>query len=150
MADDFDDDSHVFAALDRLRRRADQDMARLTAHVTQPLRGSHGRLLGLVPEAGIRPSEIAADAWITKQAVGTRLREMEELGWIRREPDPEDGRALIVKRTAAGTRVRQGARQAIAALEDDWGETVGRERYATFRAVLDELGRPAIGAVSEY
>ena len=139
MVDDLDDHSHVFAAVEQLRRRADRDMARLTASVTKPLRGSHGRLLGLIPEEGIRPSEIAADAWITKQAVGTRLREMEELGWITTHPDPDDGRAVIVKRTAAGTRVRRGARRAIQALEAEWAESVGPDRYQIFRAVLDEL-----------
>ena len=143
MADDLDDQTHVFAALEQLRRRADQDMARLTANVTKPLRGSHGRLLGLIPEAGIRPSEIAADAWITKQAVGTRLREMEELGWITTAPDPDDGRAVIVKRTAMGTRVRRGARKAIEKLESEWADAVGADRYETFRAVLDELGAEA-------
>ena len=115
-------------------------MARRAAAITQPLRGSHGRLLSLIPEGGIRPSEIAADAWITKQAVGTRLREMEDLGWIKTHPDPDDGRAVIVRRTAAGTRIRRAARRAIGELEAQWAEAVGGDRYETFRAVLDELG----------
>ena len=140
MVDEFDDNAHVFAALEQLRRRADHDMARLTASITKPLRGSHGRLLSLVPEEGIRPSEIAADAWITKQAVGTRLREMEELGWIEIGPDPADGRAVIVKRTAAGTRIRRAARKAIEALEAEWADAVGPDRYRVFRTVMDELG----------
>lgn len=140
MVDDLDE-RHVFAALEQLRRRAEQDMARLTASITQPLRGSHGRLLALIPEKGIRPSEIAADAWITKQAVGTRLREMEDLGWVKTYPDPDDGRAVIVKRTAAGTRIRRAALRAIRSLEAQWAEAVGPDRYETFRAVLDDLGR---------
>lgn len=131
---------HIFAALERLRRRGDTDMARLTARITKPLRGSHGRLLALIPEKGIRPSEIASDAWITKQAVGVRLREMEELGWVRTEPDPTDGRAVVVKRTAKGTRIRTAAHEAIARMEAEWAEAVGPDRYATFRAVVDELG----------
>lgn len=140
MVDEFDDQSHVFAALEQLRRRADHDMARLTASITKPLRGSHGRLLSLIPEDGIRPSEIAADAWITKQAVGVRLREMEKLGWVTIGPDPADGRAVLVTRTAAGTRIRRAARQAIEKLEAEWSDSVGRDRYETFRAVLDKLG----------
>ena len=143
MVDDLDETSHVFAALEQLRRRADQDMARLTASITKPLRGSHGRLLSLIPEDGIRPSEIAADAWITKQAVGTRLREMEELGWVTIGPDPADGRAVLVRRTAAGTRIRRAAREAIETLETEWAEAVGPERYRIFRAVLGELGGAA-------
>lgn len=140
MVDDPDDHSHVFAALEQFRRRADHDMAGLAASFAKPLRGSHGRLLSLIPEDGIRPSEIAADAWITKQAVGTRLREMEEMGWITTSPDPADRRAILVKRTAAGTRIRRAARRAIATLEEEWAAAVGADRYRTFREVLDELG----------
>ena len=140
MADDLLEE-HVFAALDQFRRRTERDMARRAAAFTQPLRGSHGRLLGLIPDAGIRPSEIASDAWISKQAVGIRLREMEELGWITTSPDPADRRAVIVKRTAAGTRIRRAAHQAIRDLEAEWAESVGPARYKTFRAVLNELGR---------
>lgn len=141
MIDDSDEEhAHVFAALERMRRRGDADMARRTARITKPLRGSHGRLLSLIPEQGIRPSEIATDAWITKQAVGVRLREMEELGWVRIEPDPTDGRAVLVKRTATGSRIRRAAREAIAELEHEWAEEVGPERYEIFRAVLDDLG----------
>lgn len=143
MVDELDDRDHIFAALEQLRRRGDRDMARLTARITRPLRGSHARLLGLIPAEGIRPSEIAADAWITKQAVGTRLREMEELGWITMTPDPADRRAVIVNRTAAGTRIRRAARQAIAALEKEWAESVGTHDYQIFRQVMDELGRDA-------
>ena len=145
MVDDIADNSHVFAALEQLRRRADQDMSRLTAGIAKPLRGSHGRLLSLIPDDGIRPSEIAADAWITKQAVGTRLREMEELGWVMIGPDPADGRAIIVKRTASGTRIRRAARKAIEALEAEWAAAVGADRYRVFRAVIDELGSTTDG-----
>ena len=38
-----------------------------------------------------------------------------------------------------GGRTRRGG-TADAAIERSWAEEVGEERYATFRAVLDELG----------
>lgn len=131
---------HIFLALDNLRRRSERDISRLIAASSAGFRGSHGRILSFIPDEGIRPSEIAADAWITKQAVGDRLREMEKLGWVKTIPDPQDGRALIVHRTAAGTRVRTRARQAIARMEREWAEAVGPDRYKVFRAVIDELG----------
>ena len=115
-------------------------MIRLTAGIPHPFRPSHGRLLDLIPDGGIRPSAIASDVWITKQAVGVRLREMQELGWVSTTRDPADGRAVIVKRTAAGSRIHRAARQAIAKLEAEWAEAVGPDRFDTFRAVIDELG----------
>ena len=106
------------------------------------MRGSHGRLLDLIAEEGTRPSALAEGAWITKQAVGKRLRELEERGWVVLSPDPADRRAVVARRTPAGDRVRAAARRAITAMEDGWGEAVAPERYATFRAVLAELGGP--------
>ena len=106
------------------------------------MRGSHGRLLDLIAEEGTRPSALAEGAWITKQAVGKRLRELEERGLVVLSPDPADRRAVVARRTPAGERVRAAARRAIAEMEDRWAEAVGPERYGTFRAVLAELGGP--------
>jgi len=132
--------SHVFAALERLNRRADRDMQRLVPPTVEGLRGSYGRILDLLRPEGVRPSELAEGASITKQAIGQRVRELEQRGWVAVEPDPADGRAVLVRRTAAGEQVRRAAVAAIADMEAEWADVVGADRYATFRAVLDELG----------
>lgn len=130
---------HVLAALSMLDRRVERDLRRLLPRDVHPIRGSYGRILDLIADAGSRPSALAAGDWITKQAIGKRLRELEELGWVSLVPDPSDGRALIVRRTRKGDRVRAAARSAIHAMEEEWSAAVGADRYATFRAVLDEL-----------
>jgi DNA-binding MarR family transcriptional regulator len=142
MIDDFDDigPRHVFEALERVNRRAGGAMGRLVPS-TLGLRGSHGRILDLIDDEGTRPSALADGAWITKQAVGQRVHELEARGWVTITRDPSDGRAVIVRRTAEGDRIRRTAVGAIATMEEEWAERVGAERYATFRAVLDELGR---------
>ena len=131
---------HVLAGLGALDRRIAADLRRLLPPEVTGMRGSHGRLLDLIPEEGSRPSALAEGAWITKQAVGKRLRELEARGWVVLAPDPGDRRAVVVRRTPAGDAVRAAARRAIAAMEEGWTEAVGPERYATFRAVLAELG----------
>jgi DNA-binding MarR family transcriptional regulator len=142
MVDDFSDSTaHVFAALERLRYRSDADMRRLVPRSIEGLRGSQARLLDMIAVAGSRPSELAEGAWISKQAVGQRLREMEERGWVSITPDPSDGRAVVVRRTRAGDRVRKAALATITSMEQEWAEQVGADRYAIFRAVVDELGQ---------
>ena len=143
MIDDLDggEPRHVFEAIDRLNRRADAALRRLIPPDMEGLRGSHGRILDLIDDAGTRPSALADGAWITKQAVGQRVHELEARGLVSITPDPTDGRAVIVRRTPEGDRIRRGAVGAIAAMEAEWAEVVGATRYATFRAVLDELGR---------
>ena len=139
MVDELRDDVHVLAALGALDRRIDRDMRHLRSAEAAGLRGSHGRILGEIADEGSRPSALAA-GWISKQAMGQRIRELEARGWVSVGPDPSDGRAVLVHRTEAGRRVRDAAVAAIAAMEERWAAAVGAERYATFRAVLEALG----------
>lgn len=134
--------AHILGALERLNRRVDADLAELAPEDVAALRGSHNRLLDLIEEGGCRPSSLAAGAWISKQAVGQRLRELEERGLVSFAADPADGRAVVVRRTATGDQVRRSAHLALAAMEQAWADAVGAERYATFRQVLEDLGRP--------
>lgn len=131
---------HVLDAIEWLMRRLDNERAALEAGGGPMLRGSQGRILHLLPDEGARPTELAAGDWITKQAIGQRVRELEQMGLVRTDPDPNDGRAVIVRLTPEGDRVQQQLLAAIDAMERSWAEQVGEQRYATFRAVLDELG----------
>jgi DNA-binding MarR family transcriptional regulator len=132
---------HALAAVEWLTLRIADDLRALRqAHDVPITRGSHGRILDLLPDDGARPTELAAGGWVSKQAIGQRVRELVELGLVRTDPDPTDRRAVTVRRTPAGDRVVAQLRRLIADLERSWAQQVGEDRYATFRAVLDELG----------
>ncbi|MGF1598822.1 MAG: MarR family winged helix-turn-helix transcriptional regulator [Acidimicrobiales bacterium] len=129
---------HVLATMSAVERRLGEAMAaRMVPHEVV-MRGSHARLLHLVPPEGARRSELA-QGWISKQAVGQRIQEMVEAGLVAVEPDPHDGRASIVRRTAEGDRALALIMGELAELEADLARRVGERRYRTFRAVLDEL-----------
>jgi DNA-binding MarR family transcriptional regulator len=129
---------HVLAAMTAVERRLGEAMtARLAAHEVV-LRGSHARLLHLVPPEGARPTELA-QGWISKQAVGKRVQEMVDAELVTVQPDPHDGRASIVRRTAEGDRILALILREVAGLEAELARDVGERRYRTFRAVLDEL-----------
>lgn len=119
-------------------QRIGEAMAARMAPHRVVVRGSHARLLELVPPDGARPSELARD-WISKQAVGQRIREMADVGLVTVSPDPHDGRASIVRRTAEGDRALALIATELAELETELAATVGERRYRMFRAVLDEL-----------
>lgn len=132
---------HVLDAVEWFMRRIDYEFRRHRETTDDPIaRGSQGRILHLLPDDGACPTDLAAGGWITKQAVGQRVRELEEMGLVRTDPDPDDGRAIIVRRTPVGDRAAADILDAIAEIERSWAEQVGKERYATFRAVLDQLG----------
>ncbi len=140
MAPRTDVSIHVLDAIEWFMRRLDHEHRTRIGDSLPIVRGSQGRILHLLPEEGARPTDLAAGGWITKQAVGQRVREMEELGLVETEPDPDDGRAIIVRRTTAGDRVAEAILHDIDEMERAWAREVGEERYAVFRAVLDELG----------
>jgi DNA-binding MarR family transcriptional regulator len=104
------------------------------------IRGSAGRTLGILPATGARPSDLAEGTSITKQSMTERLRDMERRGLIIIEPDPDDQRARIVRRTARGDSARDTIEGVIAGMEHDFASIVGPRRYQTFLDVLAQLG----------
>ena len=130
--------THVLATMTLVERRLGEEMAARMAPHGVAMRGSHARLLHLVPPDGARPSELA-QGWISKQAVGQRIQEMLEAGLVTVEPDPQDGRASIIRRTPEGDRAMELVLRELATLEAELAAEVGQRRYRTFRAVLDEL-----------
>ena len=105
------------------------------------LRTSHVRVLEAVGPDKVRVSELAERTGMTAQGVGQFVAALVDSGHLALTSDPEDGRAKLVTRTAAGTRAFRSARRRIAAVEAAWADRVGPERYAIFRSVVEELAR---------
>jgi DNA-binding MarR family transcriptional regulator len=64
---------------------------------------------------GTNPKVLAESALITTGAMTTRLHRLERAGLVERHPDPDDGRAVRIRLTAAG---RERARVALEAVLD--------------------------------
>jgi len=88
---------------------------------------------------GTRLSELARRAHMTKQGMMLLVDDLEERGYVRRVPDPEDGRAKIVRLTARGRNYVAEARRAMAGVESRARRQLGYRRFAAFRAALEEL-----------
>lgn len=134
------DPDHVAWLLDRTFRRLRQELGDVGGRHPQ-LRGSHLRLLSLIPEGGARHSDLAERALMTRQALGQLAAHLEMHGYAETLCDPADGRVRVLRATAAGRRARDDAEAAIADLEQRWAASVGERRYAIFRRVLGELGQ---------
>ena len=136
-----DDPDHLLARLERLNTRLGRDLGLRHAVAGLPwLRGSQGRILNLIGPDGSRPTELAEGAWVSKQAIGKRIVELEQRGLVRTKPDPSDGRAVLVHLTKEGARVRAVVVAQIDDLERQLAEEVGAASYARFSAVLARLG----------
>ncbi len=82
------------------------------------LRASQAALvLNVDRRFGTRLTELARRAGVTKQAMMVVVDELEVRGLVRRTPDPEDGRAKVVRLTARGRTFAAECRRAVAAVE---------------------------------
>ena len=68
---------------------------------------------------------LAEKVGITKQAVGQIVAELEQAGVLCRVPDPTDGRAKLVRFTAAGYRALLAGMGVLREVEDDLASELG-------------------------
>jgi DNA-binding MarR family transcriptional regulator len=104
-----------------------------------PLRGYHFRLLLMVEPDGIRLTDLATRASITKQSLGEFVGQLQAAGYLELAVDPRDRRVRIARPTTAGLELRSTLFDTLAAAEQEWQARIGARRWATFRAVLAEL-----------
>ena len=88
---------------------------------------------------GTRLTVLARRSGVTKQAMMIVVDELEVRGLVRRTPDPEDGRAKVVRLTARGRTFAAECRRAVAAVEARARRTLGGRRYDGLRETLDRL-----------
>jgi DNA-binding MarR family transcriptional regulator len=127
--------------LAEIKSLAVRDMfARMADAGFEDVREGHGCVFGFVDlEHGSRLTDLAERARLTKQAVGEAVAELEQLGYIERVPDPEDGRAKIIRLTERGKDAARMGRRLFAEIEAEWAERFGEERIADLRACAEEI-----------
>ena len=91
---------------------------------------------------GARPTDVAAQVGISKQALNYLLHELERLGYLEREPHPDDLRSKRIVLTERGVAAVGVIRDAVGEVEAAWEQQLGRERFALLRTLLLELQQP--------
>lgn len=86
---------------------------------------------------GLRPSQLADEAGITKQSVNDLLGHLERHGYLRRVADPDDGRARVIRLTARGRRLQGVIYAEARAAQLRIAEILGPRRFAQLH---DSLG----------
>ena len=85
-----------------------------------------------------RPTEIARNLGVTRQAVSKMLKEMEEEGLIKIEPDPTDGRASWISFSEASWQLRADALDILARMESTLGERIGGDSMKALKAAISK------------
>jgi DNA-binding MarR family transcriptional regulator len=111
------------------------------------IRPSHGCVFGNIDPEGTRLTDLAERAHMTKQSVGEVTTDLERRGYLERVPDPNDGRAKIIRLTERGRTAQALGRELIDEIEQEWAERFGAERVAVLRDALEVITAEALDAV---
>jgi DNA-binding MarR family transcriptional regulator len=88
---------------------------------------------------GLRPSQLADRAGITKQSVNDLLGHLERHGYLLRVPDAADGRVRVIRLTTKGRRLQQTIHAEAQAAQERIAEILGPRRFAQLFSSLEVL-----------
>ncbi len=103
------------------------------------IRPTHGCVFRFVRDDGMRLTELATAAGLTKQSLGEIVDDLADRGYVERLPDPADRRAKLIHLTARGKDAQAAGLQLFAKVEAGWAERYGAKRIAQLRALLEEI-----------
>lgn len=107
-------------------------------------RDSWNNVMPHIPPEGIRLTELAARAGMTKQAMAELVAEIERRGYLQRTTDPADRRAKIIEFTDKGWTAVNTALSALGELEAETATRLGEPSVRQLRAtLLQMIDRPA-------
>ncbi len=103
------------------------------------LRPSTAQVIPNLPAEGLRMSELAARLRLTLQRTGQLVGELEEVGYLERLPDPDDGRARRVVFSRRGRRLLRDIEEITAEITGAFAAELGEARFAQLCGLLAEL-----------
>jgi DNA-binding MarR family transcriptional regulator len=88
--------------------------------------------------AGRRPSDLARQSGMSRQAMNYVLSELESRGYLQRQDaDAPNGR--VVRVTERGRRAIQVIRAEVETIEREWAEHLGERRFEALRGTLRDV-----------
>jgi DNA-binding MarR family transcriptional regulator len=85
----------------------------------------------------VRPSDIARNLGISRQAIHSTINQMVGLGIVQLDVDPVDRRHMIVSLTDLGARMRKDAQRSMDALTAQIAAKLGQDKFDALLAALE-------------
>jgi DNA-binding MarR family transcriptional regulator len=104
-----------------------------------PQKPSHSAVFAQIRPEGSRLTELARAANMTAQAMGELVDELEELGYLERQPDPTDRRAKLIVLTDRGRACVATGVATIQGIEERIEAILGARGHAELRRLLSRL-----------
>jgi DNA-binding MarR family transcriptional regulator len=136
---------HNFGVLLQQLSRDFERRARTTlrARGHTSLQPSHQVVFASLGRTGTRLTDLARRASMTKQAMGQIVDDLERLGYVERTPDPDDGRAKIVRFTPAGLDFVCDAAEVLSQIWHDYAALLDADELDQLQSTLRRLLRGA-------
>jgi len=104
-----------------------------------PQKPSHSAVFAQIRPEGSRLTVLARGANMSPQAMGELVDELEELGYVKRKPDPSDRRAKLIVLTPRGEQCIDAGIATIRGIESRLDEILGPRGHASLRRLLAQL-----------
>jgi len=85
----------------------------------------------------VRPSDIARNLGVSRQAIHSTINQMVKLGIVQLEVDPDDRRHMIVSLTDLGAQMRRDAQRSMDALTAQIAAVLGQDKFDALLAALE-------------
>lgn len=109
-----------------------------------PQRPAHSAVFAHIDiEGGTRLTTLAARANMTPQALGELVDDLEELGYLTRQPDPDDRRAKRIVLTERGRACVTAAQQVIVEMETELAALLGARSVQALHRMLTKIAEEA-------
>jgi DNA-binding MarR family transcriptional regulator len=97
------------------------------------------RVFQRIAADGSRLTDLADQAQMSKQSAGVMVDQLERLGYVRRVPDPADGRARLIVIERRGQRALEVAAATRDEIFSDWKGYLGTRNFTLLHQILDQL-----------
>jgi DNA-binding MarR family transcriptional regulator len=104
------------------------------------IRAEHLSVLQYPGPEGVRASDLATRAGLSRQAINHQLRVLEDAGYVERGDSLlEPGLGRVVTLTDRGREAIAFIQSTVGALEREWSQEIGERRFDALRAALRDL-----------
>jgi DNA-binding MarR family transcriptional regulator len=111
----------------------------LVKHGYEDIRPTHGCVFRFIREDGMRLTDLASHAGITKQSAGELVDDLVGLDYVERIADPADKRAKLICLTERGREAQRVGFGLFGEIEQRWAEHFGEQRFEQLRELLERV-----------
>ena len=97
------------------------------------------RVFQRIAQYGSRLTDLADQAQMTKQSASVMVDQLESLGYVRRIPDPADGRARLIVIEQRGRRAIEVVTATLDEIYSEWKAYLGTRNFTLLQQILDQL-----------